>query len=91
MRTFAYWGAYNALARAAPRVTAALQRWTRDTGRARGVTGTRAADYFEAVFRDYVTIAGASGLGDIGSRYGMELAIIGPQAQLNKVGLPGTP
>jgi hypothetical protein len=56
-RVVAYHAAYNALARHAPRVAATLQRLTRDTGRGRGREGARGADYFTAVFDDYVTIA----------------------------------
>lgn len=61
MRTFAYHAAYNALTRAAPRVSSAIQRLTHDTGRGRGRDGAIAAEYFEAVAADYEVIARESG------------------------------
>ncbi len=60
-RTFAYHAAYNALTRAAPRASSAIQRLTHDTGRGRGRDGTIAAEYFEAVAQDYAVIARESG------------------------------
>lgn len=60
-RTFAYHAAYNGLTRAAPRLAAAIQRATHDTGRGRGRDGAIAAEYFEAVAADYEVIARASG------------------------------
>lgn len=60
-RTFAYHAAYNALARASPRASAAIQRLTHDTGRGRGRDGARAAEYFAAVVNDYGVIARESG------------------------------
>jgi len=62
-RTFAYHAAYNGFARAAPRAAMLVQRLTHDTGRGRERDGADGADYFEAVARDYETIARASGAG----------------------------
>ena len=63
-RTFAYHATYNGFARAAPRAAMLVQRLTHDTGRGRGRDGAEGANYFEAVARDYDTIARASGVGE---------------------------
>jgi len=77
-RTFAYHGAYNALARTAPRAAAVLQRLTRDTGRGAGSSGRDAAGYFEAVLADYFAIAKASGMGAADLFRGKRVLELGP-------------
>jgi hypothetical protein len=78
IRTFAYHASYNALARAAPRVSAAIQRLTRDTGRGRGRDGAAGAAYFEAVLADYLVIADASGVGGADLFRGKHVLELGP-------------
>lgn len=78
VRTFAYHVAYNALARGAPQVSSAIQRLTHDTGRGCGRDGEAAADYFEAVLADYLTIAEVSGVGDADLLRGKRVLELGP-------------
>jgi SAM-dependent methyltransferase len=60
--TCSYHLAYNALTRVAPKFSAAIQRATGDSGRGKEVEGESAADYFEAVVRDYQTMAEHAGV-----------------------------
>ncbi len=77
-RTFAFHAAYNGLTRAMPRVAAAVQRATHDTGRGKGRDGAVAAEYFEAVAADYEVIAKASGACDSNVFRGMRVLELGP-------------
>lgn len=77
-RTFAFHAAKNALFRAAPRTSMALQRLTRDTGRGRGRDGAAGAEYFEAVAADYRVVAAASGAAGERPFVGKHVLELGP-------------